>query len=209
MGAPPKRLTISTCIGCGAMSLPSGCAGGCGAERKLELVAGSELDAVLELQCEAERRSDHLAAVLTEFLALRPPERPPDELHKLARVALRAHEQDAYAAAQALAAEPEPRVTWWCERCGGLDAPQPCLGVCVHRPAEWANVEALERRRTSVHLGLETERRLASAVRAIALTRPRPGAEAAHWRALREQVADALATHGSWTYRDSTRPAAR
>ena len=197
MGAPPERLTISTCIGCGAMSLPGGCAGGCGPERKLELVAASELDEVIEIQRGAERRSDELATVLTRFLALRPAEPAPSALHELARAALRAHDQKAPAAAGALAVEPEPRITWWCERCGGLDGPQPCLAVCVRRPAAWASVEALERRRASADLRLEAERRLAGAVRAIALTRPRPGAEPTHRQALREQAAGALATCSS------------
>lgn len=175
------------------MSLPGGCAGGCGPERKLELVAASELDEVVGLQRGAERRSDELAAVLTRFLALRPAERPPGELHEVARTALRAHEEEASAAARTLATELEPTVTWWCERCGGLDAPQPCVGVCVRRQAEWVNLEALERQRAAAHVRLQDERRLAGTVRAITLTRPRPGAEAAHGQALREQAAGALA----------------
>jgi hypothetical protein len=190
---PPERLTVTTCIGCGAMSVPGACAGGCGPERKLELVAGSELDEVLELESQAERRSEVLAGVLARFLALRPAERPPAALIELARAALRDHAREAPAAVLALAAEPEPRVTWWCERCGGLDAPQPCIGVCVHRPAEWASLDALERGRRSARVRVEDERRLARTVRAIALTRPRPDAEAAHWQALRDQAAGALA----------------
>jgi hypothetical protein len=33
--------------------------------------------------------------------------------------------------AQAMDDAAEVAVTWWCPECGGLDAPQPCLGSCL------------------------------------------------------------------------------
>lgn len=36
--------------------------------------------------------------------------------------------------------EPAERTTtWWCAGCGGIDAPQPCLGICIWRPIDWVN----------------------------------------------------------------------
>jgi hypothetical protein len=174
------------------MSLPSGCAGGCGAESKLELVAASELDELITLEHEAEKRAEALTAVLERFLAL-PDGGLPNELHVSAHPALREHEHDYQAATAVLAAEPEPVVSWWCERCGGLDAPAPCVGVCVRRPAQWASLEALERQREATAARLHDERQLAGAVRALVLTRPRPGSERRHWQALRELAGGALA----------------
>lgn len=188
---PPERLTISTCIGCGAMSVPGECAGGCGPERKLELVAGSDLDEVIDLERGSERRCKRLTVVLTWFLDSASTELP-DEVRRLARAALRAHEQEAPVAEGALAEEAERLVSWWCEQCGGLDAPQPCLGVCVRRSAQWASAEALDRRRTSAKARLQREQRLACVVRALLLSRPRRGEDARHLQALRGQAEDAL-----------------
>jgi hypothetical protein len=187
----PERLTIATCIGCGAMSLPAGCAGGCGPEHKLELVAGAELDDLVELVRASGRRAQALADVLTRFLAL-PCGEVSGELREQARAAIRAHEHGYPAVSERLTVEPEPVVSWWCEHCGGLDAPAPCVGVCIRRPAQWANLEAVRRQREAAAAGQENELRLAQAVRPLVLTRPRPGRELQHWRALRETAGRSL-----------------
>jgi hypothetical protein len=191
VNSPPERLTISTCIGCGAMSLPGECAGGCGRERKLELVAGSELDELVNLEHEAGQRAQRLAAVLSRFLDL-PDEELSNELLGAARAALHEHERDHSGALEVLATEPEPVVSWWCEQCGGVDAPAPCLGICVRRPAQWASLDALRRRGEMTAARLQTERRLAAVVRTLVLTRPRPGSESRHWQAEREMATLAL-----------------
>lgn len=189
--AAPDRLTIPTCIGCGAMSLPARCEGGCGPERKLELVAASELDALIDLEQASRARAQALRSVLSRFLAA-PDGPPPDGSPALARAALRRHGREWAAASRALEAEVEPVVAWWCERCGGLDAPAPCLGVCLRRSAQWASLDALRRRREVAARRLEDEQRLAGAVRALALTHPRPGREAQHAEALAELAGRAL-----------------
>ncbi len=210
MSAPmavPKRLTIATCIGCGAMSLPSGCPGGCGPERKLELVAGTDVDLLLESAERSRRRGQRLAAVLQSFLAdaLTPADRSPGgpaapdvdtgaatgELER-GHDALRTHERALPATVRELAAAPDPVVTWWCERCGGLEAPAPCVGVCIRQPAEWATLEAWQEAHTAAADTQEVERQLARAVRAMQLTRPRPGRERQHRRALRTTARRAL-----------------
>ena len=190
------------------MSLPGHCAGGCGPERKLELVAGSELDEVIDLEHEAERRAQALADMLSRFLAL-PVGKVSTEMDGLARAVLHAHDRDFPAATAALAAEPEPVVSWWCDRCGGVDAPAPCVGVCVRRPAQWASLDALQRRRAATATRLQDEQRLARAVRTWALTRARPGSEGRHREAVRHMAAQALAEHcqHSDKLRPTTEPA--
>lgn len=192
--APPERLTIATCIGCGAMSLPADCPGGCGPERKLELVAGAELDALLAEEAAATERGRALADVLTQFLARAPAELS-DDLRTAATRALRAHEHAWPAATAALAVDLVPVVSWWCEHCGGLDAPAPCLGICIRRPAQWATLEAAERQRAACTERHAAERQLAQAVRGLLLTRPRTGRESQHRAALAEAAGRAV---GSW-----------
>jgi hypothetical protein len=194
--APPERLTIATCIGCGAMSRPSECARGCGAEQKLELVAGADLDELIDLELASEQRAQALGAIMKRFLAAQSGQ-PAAELLGQARATLRVHEHESPALAAALAAEPDPIVAWWCPDCGGLDAPAPCLGVCVRRPAQWARLETLMGKRDSAALVLGLERRCARAVRALACTRPQPGHEGRHRQALREHAAQALAGYST------------
>lgn len=173
------------------MSLPAGCPGGCGPERKLELVAGAELDELIHLEHASADRCRALAQVLTRFLAVTSAGIG-QELRREAQGALRAREQGPRTLAVALATTPEPVVAWWCPGCGGLDAPAPCIGVCARRPAQWATLHALNRLRASAADRLEEERRLAGAVRAIAFTHPRTGQESRHRQALREQAARVL-----------------
>lgn len=158
----PERLTIATCIGCGAMSVPSACPGGCGPERSLELVAGAELDELVDFREQSRRRAQALAQVLTRFMAL-PSSQLAEQQRGEARGALRAHGHDFTAACAALSAEPDPGVSWWCEHCGGLDAPAPCVGVCIRRPAQWATLEARQRQYAAATAALDDEQCLARA----------------------------------------------
>ena len=49
---------------------------------------------------------------------------------------------------------------WWCAECGGIDTPQPCLGVCVWRPIDWVNRSRYEQLRELAASERETERRV-------------------------------------------------
>jgi hypothetical protein len=70
--------------------------------------------------------------------------------------------------------------TWWCAGCGGIDAPQRCLGICVWRPVEWVNRTRYSEERACALAQLDTERRLRQLLRRIAFVTPRAG----QWRAL-------------------------
>lgn len=108
-------------------------------ERKLELVRADAYD---ELAKQAADAQGLIAAVadVAERLAGRPKdeiERAYRSAQEIARGALRAHPVSPPAAS-----DDEPvdvATTWWCPECDSLDAPQPCLGICVWRPVEWVS----------------------------------------------------------------------
>jgi hypothetical protein len=81
---------------------------------------------------------------------------------------------------------------WGCPECGRIDAPQPCLDVCIRRPVEVADAEEY-RRGTARELALaERERELTDAVRLLVHVSPRPGHEATTEAELTTRVRVAL-----------------
>ena len=179
---------VPTCIGCGAMSRPGACELGCGEERKLELVDAHVCDELEEAAAAARVRCIALQAV-TRRLAEDEPADWEAAYHSVqaeARVALREHP-----APQAAPDEPaHVATTWWCPRCGGIDAPQPCIGVCVWRPVEWVRAERYAAARTRADAARESERRLRSVLRTVATVTPRAGQGGQSWRALEGQARD-------------------
>lgn len=176
MTALPQRLTVETCIGCGAIGGLGDCETGC-SERRLELVPASAFDRLVQLVAEQD---DCLAA----FLAIA------EQLSHLAHVeeiepAYRALQAQAKAAlhqhpeldwADAQPEQPaEPVIAWWCPGCGAVDAPQPCLGVCIRRPAEWVNRDAYEQSRRRALARRPAERELRRLARRVASITPRAG----------------------------------
>jgi len=74
---------------------------------------------------------------------------------------------------------------WQCIGCGRIDHPQPCVGICQDRPAEFvpaSEYDALEARTAQ----------LEALVRRIAFTTPRPGDFESAWRALQQASRAAL-----------------
>jgi hypothetical protein len=144
------------------------CAGVCREER-VELVTAAEYDSLVAMSKEqAGRLSSWLALVEqiataprseTAYAALR--ERARREPHRLGPDP---------------AWEPtrnEPTVVWRCPDCGGLEAPQPCIDVCIWGPAEWVDASAFEGEYTRAVREHELERTLASLVRRFASVAPR------------------------------------
>lgn len=73
---------------------------------------------------------------------------------------------------------------WQCVGCGRIDGPRPCVGICRDEKVEYV-------------LAAEHERALQALIRlarTIALTTPREGECARHWRALQEEARRALAS---------------
>ncbi len=175
------RFRIPTCVACGAMGIPGSCDGGCREER-LDLVGA---DAMAELAAE-RRRSRSAAVALRELVSATAgltadgdsAEHAYPQLQAMAREALRTHPPGAAAGA------PEPRAAtvWWCPDCGGADAPQPCLGVCVWHPVDWVRRELWDTELAGWEADLEQELALRRFARQVAFVTPRPGRFQQSWR---------------------------
>ena len=161
--APPDRVPVRSCIGCVAIRTTHECTGACD-DRPIELVPAAAHDAVLEL-VEHERASIEALTPLVRRVAARTPaDAEPaaiyGDLRAAARTALRRPE----VAAPTAGAAPEVIEAWWCATCDRIEAPQPCLGICVHEPGELVRVEEHER----VAAEAAALRRSANALRAVA-----------------------------------------
>jgi hypothetical protein len=188
---PPERVTVTTCIGCGAMSVPGTCQGTCSGERKLELVPASDYDDA-QLQGDAAAARIEKLRPLLETVAGSDGADPARALRDLAAPA-RAALRDAPSIPVAPEdEEADPVLTWWCPRCGGIDAPQPCIGVCISRPVEWANLQSFEGERDRRARLVDELREVTDVVRALGFVTPRPGQEERNWQALQARARRAL-----------------
>ena len=64
-------------------------------------------------------------------------------------------------------------VVWRCPDCGGLEATQPCIGVCIWRPLEWVEAGAFEKERARALQNIELEGSLFGLLTRLANVRPR------------------------------------
>ena len=186
---PPNELSIPTCLGCGAMSLPGTCETGC-AEHKLVLVRAATLRELTD--------AEH--AIMAAIRALQPPveELLQSTFDASGDAAYRAWQSRALAALRTAPAtrelgkmleEPtEPAITWWCDRCSGVDAPQPCLGICVWKPVDWVNERIYTDLREQVVRQYAREERLRVLVTRITQTSPNPGQHRRNWLAFKQQA---------------------
>jgi hypothetical protein len=171
----PERLTVAACIGCGARSRAGECDGGCD-DVPLDIVDAGPVDALAE----------HLAALERRVRALRSLARTGDvsldTLRDAARDALRIAVPPR---------EPDAPVyeAWGCPRCGRIDAPQPCIGVCIRRPVLTADAAEYRRLARAADELAGEERELVRPARMLANVRARPGHEQATADALRRQLA--------------------
>lgn len=169
------------------------CATGC-TEQKLELVRAAVCDWLAEIESSTRECAEAFGAV-AEQLVHAPPvkddwERAYRSVQDAARGALR---RDRELAAPDIDPAPvEPATTWWCARCGGLDAPQPCLGICVWRTIEWVNQATYAHQHDRALAEQDRARRLRHLVRRIATITARPGQWERGWRALQTQARQAL-----------------
>jgi hypothetical protein len=191
--ALPERVTVLTCIGCGAMGRQERCGGSC-SEHKLVLVTAADHDALLRVTEAAAARARRLTAVVAPLAEADPPDgrRALLELHERAREALR---EGGPAPGDDWPA-PDTVTGWWCAQCGNVDLPQPCVGVCVWRPAEWVNVARYERDLELANTHLRRVRALRACVARLGAVVPRPGQEQRNWDALQALARAALADYG-------------
>ena len=124
-----RHLPVATCIGCGARSHNAECADGC-TDLPLDLV---DVDDLVAIATRAEALEERVA-----------------ELREVARALVEddpvdwsaVHERARAAVLIAVPEAPEADVIegWGCPRCGRVDAPQQCLGICIRRPGLVADV---------------------------------------------------------------------
>ncbi len=190
----PCRLTIPACIGCGAMRLDQGCPGDC-AERRLELVRGGDYDQLADAAAACRARIQGLRPVVAELARAEPEpggwQAAYEALQQSARSALRRF-KPAPAGRDDPLSPADTVVVWRCRNCGGLDAPQPCIDVCIWRPAVWVDAACHESARSAAAADHEVERSLAGLLGRLAFATPHAG----HWeqglRALQLQARHAL-----------------
>lgn len=191
------------------MSRTGTCTTGC-TERKLLLARASSVDALADAESELLASIAALSEVVAELATDEAPaggwQAGYDALRSRARDAL-AHSPDGRTSAYVLEQPAEPVVGWWCDRCGGLDAPQPCLGICVWRGVEWAGYATYADLRERALAACEMERQLRVLVSRIVHTRPRPGGHRETWNAYREQAAKVLGSAAHSV--ETTQPAPR
>lgn len=121
---------------------------------------------------------------------------PRDELAELRRAKPRAS-RDAGAGPDSVDGfSPDTVTGWWCHRCGNVDMPQPCLGVCVWRPAYWVERQRLAAPAGPGRAGAASRQSLRHFVARAAAVSPRRGQWARNREALLEQARAALADPG-------------
>jgi hypothetical protein len=190
---PAELITISTCVGCGALSLPGTCPEGCSDERKLELISAFEYDRVKQ---RADRAAQHVCELRGAI------DRYTSGDGREAAVAFPAARAHARATLQAvscsgdpdadLSDDAEPTVAWRCPRCGGVDAPQPCIGVCIRAPTQWMRLESYEDECVRLRRLLRQRQQLLDMVRECVFVTPKPGREILNWRRLQTRARQAL-----------------
>ena len=188
---PPRRLSIPGCIGCGAMRQYESCEGAC-RERRLELVNGVDYDELAAAAAAGRVRIEGLWAVVGE-LARREP--GPGEwrvgyegLQQSARSALRRFGPAAGGRDDELLSPAETVIVWRCQDCGGVDAPQPCIDVCIWGLADWVDAAWYESQRSRAAFDREVEQSLAGLLRRFAFATPREGQWERSWRAFQSQA---------------------
>jgi hypothetical protein len=192
----PDRMTVPTCIGCGAMGRWGTCETGC-SESRLDLVRADAYEQLVAKEPQARANADALRRVVERFAGERPPagdEHAVEAAYRAVQLAARDVLRSTAAGGNDLPAPADPATVWWCERCGGVDAPQPCLGICVWRSVDWVSRSLYERERARALEAHEAEQRLRALLRRVAFVTPNPGQWERSWRAL--QAAAALESRG-------------
>jgi hypothetical protein len=190
---PPRRLSIPGCIGCGAMRQYESCAGAC-RERRLELVSGGDYDELTAAAAACGVRIEGLRAVVGELARTEPGQWRVayEALQRSARSALRRFRPADGAGDDELLSPAETVIVWRCQDCGGVDAPQPCIDVCIWGPADWVDAASYESERSRAAVDREGEQSLAGLLRRFAFATPRDGQWERSWRAVQSQARLAL-----------------
>ncbi len=154
------------------------CDQGC-SENRLELVAVPELDTIVALGSDAAVRVSAYRTVTEELATSRSDQADYEIAYRSVQNTARAvlgrypaHKQSPDPD------EPDRSTTWWCSACGGIDAPQPCLGICIWRRLDWVNAQLYERERARALAQRDAEIELRAFLKRLASITPR----GRHWK---------------------------
>jgi hypothetical protein len=176
------------------MSRLGTCDSGC-SEEKLELVRAVDFEGLTGLASGAHVRAEAFRAVAKELASgLSGPadwEATYRSVQCAARATLRRYpEFDGHG--EGWDEPAEGATTWWCAACGGIDAPQPCLGICIWRPIDWVNAKLCGQERTRALVEREMEVCLRLPLRRAASVTPREGHWERGYRVLQAEARESL-----------------
>ncbi len=174
------------------------CEGAC-AERLVALVPAEEFDALDAAAAASQARIAAMLPVAEELAHRTPNEGTWEQAYLNVAAAARdvLHQVGPAAPVAEEAHGVEAIEVWRCEHCGGVDAPQECIGVCLWRPVQWVPAEVYEHRRLEVAKSRSVERTLAGMLRRIAFSTPHAGQWERSWTALQSQAKHVVAPRGS------------
>jgi hypothetical protein len=167
------------------------CEGAC-SERRLELVSGGDYDELTAVAAACRIRIEGFGAVVGELARTQP---GPggwriayEALRQSARSALRRSGPAAGGHGDELLSPAETVIVWRCQDCGGVDAPQECIDVCIWGPADWVDAVSYESQRARAAVDREVEQSLAGLLRRFAFATPREGQWERSWDAFQSQA---------------------
>lgn len=170
-------ILVPTCIGCGARYRAGECAEGCD-DQPLDLVE------VADVEASWARRDALLARANALREVVRQGEQDASGLVALQRVA-----RAALLIERPASLEPIEIVrAWGCPRCGRVDAPAPCIGVCIRRPVPLCDATELAPLAAETDALEQELRPLESFAGLVAHTKPRPGQAEATRAALQRRA---------------------
>jgi len=171
--------------------------------RKLELVGGGEYDELTVVVAARRGRIQEFWTVVEELVATEPGRGEwrvaYEVLRQSARSVLRRFGAASRSGADDSLSLAESVIVWRCPECGGVDAPQPCIGVCIWRPADWVDANVYESERSQAVLDLKVEGALVGLLSRVASVTPRHGQWERNWLALQSQ-ARLLSRPGCWSH---------
>jgi hypothetical protein len=149
------------------------CDGDC-SEHKLVLVSAVDHEEMLRAADAARARAARLVSAVRPFAVAHVRSRDPrDVLLELRDGARRALRDSGRTEPRTDWASPVTVTGWWCAQCGNVDMPQPCIGVCVWRPADWVSLALYERQFRLAEPDLRAARSLSGFLARAAAVTPR------------------------------------
>jgi hypothetical protein len=170
------------------------CDTGC-SEQKLELVRAAAYDSLTTATANARARAVTFGELVATLARQHPSVGEFEAAYRSAQQAAREHlrrHPDLDAPNIDAEEPPEAATAWWCPKCGGIDAPQPCLEICIWRPIEWVNRNLYEQERERSLSERKREHRLQQLLCHVAWVTPHPDQWERSWRLVHAEAVEAL-----------------